>query len=156
MRLARVIVVSLMVTASAGIAAAQEPEPTTTTAANAAAARQDPTIKALVDRLDLEKYKATIKGLTQFGDRRQGTDRNRAALDWIEAQLKSYGCANTERLTYTYPSAAASDPNAPARGTGAGRGRGAAGAGPAGSPAGSDTRRGREGGSKQFGARSPQ
>src|SRR5205085_5772148 len=68
-----------------------------------AAARQDPNIKTLVDRLDLEKYKATIKGLTQFGDRRQGTDRNRAAIDWIEAQLKSYGCTNTERVTYTYP-----------------------------------------------------
>jgi len=57
---------------------------------------------ALVDRLDLEKYKATIKGLTQFGDRRQGTDRNRAAVDWIEAQLKSYGFTPTERITYTY------------------------------------------------------
>ena len=48
-------------------------------------------IKTLVDRLDLEKYKATIKGLTQFGDRRQGTDRNRAANDWIEGQLESFG-----------------------------------------------------------------
>jgi hypothetical protein len=55
-----------------------------------------------VGRLDLERYKATIKGLTQFGDRRQGTDRNRAAVDWIEQQLKSYGCANTERLTYDW------------------------------------------------------
>ena len=34
-------------------------------------------ITVLAGRLDLEKYKATIKGLTQFGDRRQGTDRNR-------------------------------------------------------------------------------
>jgi hypothetical protein len=59
-------------------------------------------IKVMVGRLDLEKYKATIKGLTQFGDRRQGTDRNRAAVDWIEAKLKSYGCANTERLKYSY------------------------------------------------------
>jgi len=58
-------------------------------------------VRALVGRLDLEKYKATIKGLTQFGDRRQGTDRNRAAVDWIEAQLKSYGCA-TERFRYVY------------------------------------------------------
>jgi hypothetical protein len=58
-------------------------------------------VKELVGRLDLEKYKATIKGLTVFGDRRQGTDRNRAAIDWIEAQLKSYGCA-TERLKYEY------------------------------------------------------
>jgi hypothetical protein len=59
-------------------------------------------IATVVARLDLERYKATIKGLTQFGDRRQGTDRNRAAIDWIEAQLKSYGCSNTERLKYEY------------------------------------------------------
>jgi Peptidase family M28 len=58
-------------------------------------------IRILVGRLELEKYKATVKGLTQFGDRRQGTDRNRAAVDWIEAQLKSYGCP-TERVKYVY------------------------------------------------------
>ena len=57
-------------------------------------AADDP-VKTLVGRLDLDQYKATIKGLTQFGDRRQGTARNRAAIDWIEAQLKSYGCTNT-------------------------------------------------------------
>jgi hypothetical protein len=68
----------------------------------------------MVARLDLDKYRATIKGLTQFGDRRQGTDRNRAAVDWIQTQLESYGCKPTERITYTY--------NAPQRG-GAGRGR---------------------------------
>jgi hypothetical protein len=59
-------------------------------------------VKEIVARLDLERYKATIKGLTMFGDRRQGTDRNRAAVDWIEAQLKSYGCTNTERIKYEY------------------------------------------------------
>src|SRR5947207_4627884 len=48
------------------------------------AASNDP-IKTLVARLDLEKYKATIKGLTQFGDRREGTERNRRAMAWIEA-----------------------------------------------------------------------
>ena len=79
-----------------------------------AAAAADP-VQTLVDRLDLEKYKATIKGLTQFGDRRQGTDRNRAAVDWIEAQLKSYGCP-TERLKYVY------DPPPPNPGGGRGRG----------------------------------
>jgi hypothetical protein len=70
-----------------------------------AAARPDTAndpIRMLVARLDLERYKATIKGLTQFGDRRQGTDRNRAAVDWIEAQLKSYGCTPTERIKYQY------------------------------------------------------
>jgi hypothetical protein len=92
----------------------------------------DDPIRLLVDRLDLEKYKATIKGLTQFGDRRQGTDRNRAAIDWIEAQLKSYGCTSTERLKYTYsPAPAAAAPQRsggaaplPARGSGGSRLRG--------------------------------
>jgi hypothetical protein len=56
----------------------------------------------LVARLDLERYKATIKGLTRFGDRRQGTDRNRAAIDWIESQLRAYGCADVARLRYAY------------------------------------------------------
>src|SRR5262245_18796275 len=59
-------------------------------------------VSSLVSRLYLERYKATIKGLTAFGDRREGTDRNRAAVDWIESQLKSYGCSNTERITYNY------------------------------------------------------
>src|SRR5881398_2205608 len=59
-------------------------------------------IAQLVARLDLERYKATIKGLTAFGDRRQGTDRNRAAVDWIEAQLRSYGCSDVSRLKYDY------------------------------------------------------
>ena len=72
-------------------------------------------VQTLVSRLDFDKYKATVKGLTQFGDRRQGTDRNRAAVDWIEAQLKSYGCA-TERVKYVY------DPPTPAAGGGRGRG----------------------------------
>src|SRR5690606_22378795 len=49
-------------------------------------------VALLVSQLNLESYKATIKALTQFGDRRAGTARNRAAIDWIEAQLKSYGC----------------------------------------------------------------
>ena len=70
-------------------------------AAAVAAAPAD-LVKILVERLDLERYKATIKGLTQFGDRRQGTDRNRAAVTWIEAHLKSYGCADVSRLEYTY------------------------------------------------------
>src|SRR3954466_10377044 len=59
-------------------------------------------IAQLLTRLDLERYKATIKGLTQFGDRRQGTARNRAAVDWIEQQLRSYGCSDVSRLTYDF------------------------------------------------------
>jgi len=64
-------------------------------------ATADDPARTLVERLDLDRYKATIKALAQFGDRRQGTDRNRAAVDWIEAQLTSYGCA-TERHRYAY------------------------------------------------------
>jgi hypothetical protein len=77
-------------------------------------------IRALVSRLDLERYKATVKGLAQFGDRRQGTDRNRAAVDWIEQQLKSYGCTNTERITYDYtppPPRAGAPPATPSSAT---------------------------------------
>ncbi|HSY97193.1 MAG TPA: M28 family peptidase, partial [Steroidobacteraceae bacterium] len=73
--------------------------------------QKDP-LNVLVGRLDLERYKATIKGLTRFGDRRQGTDRNRAAVDWIEAQLKSYGCANISRLKYTFSPSEAPHPSA--------------------------------------------
>ncbi len=80
----------------------------------------------MVSRLDLEKYKATLKGLTAFGDRRQGTKRNRDAVDWIEAQLKSYGCTNTERITYDWQARAA----APRPAGGAASGGAAGGAGP--------------------------
>ncbi len=144
-------------------------------------------IRELVGQLDLERYKATIRGLAQFGDRQQGTKRNRDAVDWIEAQLKSYGCTNTERITYMYPSDEASDPATvaarAAREGGAGRaggGRGAGGGGGAGQAGGRQgqtargggqtpapptsltvplpgspewVRRGREGGSSQYGYR---
>ncbi len=60
-------------------------------------------IGTLVGRLELEKYKATLKGLTQFGDRRQGTQRNRDAVNWIQKQLESYGYTNAERITYDPP-----------------------------------------------------
>ena len=59
-------------------------------------------VETLVSRLDLEQYKATLEALTQFGDRRQGTKRNRDALDWIEAQLRAVGCTTTERLDYLF------------------------------------------------------
>lgn len=105
-----------------------------TVQAQPAAQAVDP-VRVLVKRLDLERYKATIKALTQFGDRRQGTARNRAAIDWIEAQLRNYGCTNVERLQYTFddesarrvapPGAAVvSGPDEPVRSVGGGRSRG--------------------------------
>ncbi len=111
-------------------------------------------VRTLVGRLELEKYKATIKGLTQFGDRREGTERNRKAVDWIEAQLKSYGC-ETGRISY--------DPAAPIPGregrgrggqnTGRGRGRGR-GTEPPRTPAGTPDDPVRRGaGGKGYGAR---
>src|SRR3954470_21367974 len=54
-------------------------------------------LRAVVDRLELERYKAHIKGLTQFGDRMQGTQRNRDAIDWLDKQLRSFGYSNVER-----------------------------------------------------------
>jgi hypothetical protein len=65
-------------------------------------ASADDPIRTLVGRLDLERYKAEIKALTKFGDRRQGTDRNRAATDWIEARLKSHGCDEIGRIPYEH------------------------------------------------------
>jgi hypothetical protein len=79
------------------------------------------TVRELVSRLTLDNYKATLKGLSAFGDRREATQRNRDAVDWIEAQLKSVGCTDTARILY--------DPPPPPRegrrgGGGGGRGRG--------------------------------
>ncbi|HTS78488.1 MAG TPA: hypothetical protein VMG40_19925, partial [Bryobacteraceae bacterium] len=85
------------------------------------ASPEDDPVKTMVGRLDLQRYKATIRGLTKFGDRRQGTDRNRQAIDWIEAQLKTYGCTNTERIHYEYAPPA---PGGRGRGGRGGRGRG--------------------------------
>jgi hypothetical protein len=113
-----VCVIAASVVLSASVALAQQAPPA---AAPPSAAPQDDPVQALVDRLDLERYKATIKGLTQFGDRRQGTDRNRAAVDWIEAQLKSYGCP-TERIKYDYVTAPRTTTAAGQRGGRGGRG----------------------------------
>ncbi len=75
---------------------------TSVAASQGAPADSTDPIRQMVARLDLDRYKATIRGLTRFGDRRQGTDRNALAVDWIEEQLKSYGCTNTERIRYEY------------------------------------------------------
>lgn len=69
---------------------------------NALAQEEADPIQELVSRLSLDSYKTTLKGLTQFGDRRQGTTRNRNAVDWIEQQLIDAGCSNVERLDYIY------------------------------------------------------
>src|ERR1700757_584559 len=57
-------------------------------------------VRAVVGRLELERYKAHIKGLTQFGDRLQGTQRNRDAIDWLEKQLRGFGYTNVERQRF--------------------------------------------------------
>jgi hypothetical protein len=108
----------IIVTASLALSSALELE---ATAAPIQAEQEDP-VQLLVDRLTLDGYKTTLKGLTQFGDRRQGTQRNRDALDWIEAQLRAVGCSNVERITYQYPPA-------PVASAGGGGGRGGAPAG---------------------------
>jgi Peptidase family M28 len=78
----------------------------------AASPANDP-VAQLAARLGLERYKATIKGLTRFGDRRQGTDRNRAAIDWIESQLRAYGCGDVARLRYSYSPEQKRNPSGP-------------------------------------------
>ena len=78
-------------------------------------ASDDP-VAALVARLTLDNYKATLKGLTNFGDRRQGTQRNRDAVDWIETTLQDFGCTGTERIFYMFPPPDAPPRRAPTRG----------------------------------------
>jgi hypothetical protein len=133
---------ALVVCLCATLTLAQEPTPRPA----AVPAPPDPIVK-MVARLNLEAYKETIKGLTQFGDRRQGTDRNRAAIDWIEAKLKSYGCTNTERIHYTY------EPPAGRGGGGGGRG---AGGGAGGGGRGTQDPNIGPGGSRRRGVRMPE
>ncbi len=90
----RIIAAALLVAGLDASVIGQQPSPT-----------PDDPVKTLVSRLDLERYKATITSLPQFGDRRHGTARNRAAVDWIEAQLEAYGC-EVERMTYEQPAPA--------------------------------------------------
>src|SRR5439155_2750923 len=54
-------------------------------------------LQEVVHRLELDRYKPHIKGLAQFGDRLQGTQLNRAAIDWLEKQLRSFGYTNVVR-----------------------------------------------------------
>jgi hypothetical protein len=61
----------------------------------------DSVIQSIVGRLDFESYRELVRGLTQFGERRQGTPQNAAAVDWIEQQLRSWGY-QTERIRYMY------------------------------------------------------
>ncbi len=55
----------------------------------------------VVRLLEFDSYKELVRGLTQFGDREQGTARNAAAVDWIEEQLRGWGY-ETARLHYMY------------------------------------------------------
>ena len=61
----------------------------------------DSAVKMIVDRLDFDSYKEILYGLTRFGDREQGTERNAQAIDWIEQQLQSWGY-ETGRIHYQF------------------------------------------------------
>ena len=98
------VLLTLRVGIAVAIALATAPAATSPLAARQAQQEEevDP-VAAMVERLTLDNYKTTLKGLTAFGDRRQGTQRNRDAVDWIEAQLQDFGCTSTERIFYMYP-----------------------------------------------------
>ena len=68
----------------------------------------DSAVKAVVDRLDFDSYKEILRGLTEFGDREQGTERNARAIDWIEAQLRGWGY-ETERIHYQFTARGATE-----------------------------------------------
>jgi hypothetical protein len=141
-----------IVTAAAALLAASVVVASAQTPPAAPQAAPDDPIRTLVGQLDLAKYKDTIKSLTRFGDRRQGTERNKAAIDWIEAQLKSYGCTNTERIKYDYAPAPRATGGTAAAGAG---GRAAAAGGDAPAAGAAQGRGGRGGGNPQKGFRAP-
>jgi hypothetical protein len=66
---------------------------------SAQTANSDP-VSTIVGRLELEQFKAHIKGLAQFGDRLQGTQRNRDAIAWLEQQLRRFGYSNVVRQRF--------------------------------------------------------
>ncbi len=57
-------------------------------------------VSSVVGRLDLALYKGHIQGLTRFGDRMQGTQRNRDAIDWLEKQMRGFGYSNIVRYRF--------------------------------------------------------
>ncbi len=152
----RLLTATLVVTSAAFLTAQQTQPPTGVVGPVVPAPQVPDDVRTLVGRLDLEKYKATIKGLTAFGDRREGTERNRKAVDWIEAQLKSYGC-ETGRITYdpADPTPGAKPEGRGRQGGGGGRGRGTGrGTQPQRTPAGTPEDPIRRGaGGKGYGAR---
>lgn len=115
-----IIASTIIVSAIGGHAMAAQPE------TPARSATRPDAISVLVGRLNFDRYKADIRQLTQFGDRRQGTKRNRDAINWIESQLKIYGC-RTARFSYVYDPVKRVRPAIPANGefaVGGGRPRG--------------------------------
>ncbi|MSR07842.1 MAG: M20/M25/M40 family metallo-hydrolase [Gemmatimonadetes bacterium] len=65
---------------------------------------QDSIVQQVVARLDFDNFKNILRGLGQFGDRWAGNPvgpGNAPAVDWIDAQLKSYGYV-TERIKYSF------------------------------------------------------
>jgi hypothetical protein len=71
---------------------------------------EDSAVQAIVGRLDFDSYKSLILGLTQFGDREQGTERNARAVDWIEEQLRGWGY-ETHRIHYMYQPRGGGEPS---------------------------------------------
>jgi len=90
------IVRALVAVALAACLGACQPAPTDTGDASssqtgAGAAQAPDAAQALVDRLDLDRYKSNVENLAGFGTRYWNTEGNERARDWIAEQLASYG-----------------------------------------------------------------
>jgi hypothetical protein len=64
----------------------------------------DSVVQQIAGRLDFNSFKGHLMGLSQFGDRWAGNPigpGNQAAVEWIEAQLRSWGYVPV-RMKYTF------------------------------------------------------
>jgi len=103
---------------------AQTPAAPATPAPAPAAVRRPPIRSRNGRAVRSREIQGNHQGLTQFGiAARHGSQQ--ATLDWIEAQLKSYGYTNTARIKYDYFPTDPRRPSGPlARGAGGAQGGG--------------------------------
>ena len=92
-----------------------------------AQATSDPQVERILARLDINQFKSNIEELSQWENRVVDSDGNRAAIDWLEAKLESFGYEVTRHKFTPQPRRRRTGGNRGGRGGGRGGNRGAGG-----------------------------